>query len=103
MKRICVSTFALFFCCLVPQSFAGDGVTVIFKSGQVVFIEYGYQKVVDQVKSRANGSKANGGFLELSINGGTFLLSLDEIAVVCRDDCRNLVVSHQQDPSRAKN
>lgn len=84
------------------SALAGDGVTVIFKSGQVVVMDYGYQKIVDQVKASGRSQSNTNSFVELTVNGGSFLLSLDEIALVCRDDCRNLVVSHQQDPKRAK-
>lgn len=80
-------------------AWAGDAVTVIFKSGQIVYLrEGGYQKVIDAVRGGSGGK-----FVELTVNGGTFLLSVEDIALVCRDDCRNIVVSHQQDPKRAQN
>jgi hypothetical protein len=88
---------------LLPSvSWAADRATVIFKSGQVVTIEDGYKQIVESMKSSASNSTARSRILELNIGGGSFLLNIDEVVVVCRDDCRSLTIRHQLDPARAK-
>ena len=80
-------------------AFAGDAVTLVFKSGQVVTINNGYQEIVNQMKTKSTQNQ----LIDLDIGGGTFLLNVSEVVIVCRDDCRSLKIVHQLDPARSKN
>lgn len=81
---------------------AGDAATLVFKSGQVVMIEDGYRQVVDEMKA-INGKPDQSRIIELNLGGGSFLLNVSEVVIVCRDDCKSLIVRHQLDPARANN
>lgn len=80
-------------------AFAGDGATIIFNSGQIVKIDDGFRQVVEAIKSQSKDSNTSR-FIELNLGGGTFLLNLNEIAIVCRDNCTGLTIQHQLDPKR---
>jgi len=86
---------------LPATALAGDGVTLIFKSGQVVKMKAGYEKIISQVKSQS-GKISPSSFIELNIEGETLLVNLDGIALVCRDNCSSAEVTHQQDPARGQ-
>ncbi|RMG45105.1 MAG: hypothetical protein D6719_00680 [Candidatus Dadabacteria bacterium] len=86
---------------LAVPAYAGDAATVIFKSGQVVMIEDGFREIVSEMK-KLNNSSASHKILELNIGGGTFLLNVAEVVVVCRDDCKSVKIRHQLDPARGK-
>ena len=85
----------------VSSAHAGDAATVVFRSGQVVMIGDGYRQLVDAMKS-LDGKSGDYKIVELSIGGGSFLLNMAEVVIVCRDDCRSLIVRHQLDPARSK-
>lgn len=71
---------------------AGDAVTLLFREGQVVYLDYGYKAIAEAFKR--NGGKDGGqNVLELSIEGGSFLLDLSQIVVVCRDRCSAMTIS----------
>lgn len=91
--------FAILSLILVSQAWAGDGATVIFKSGQVVQIDDGYRQIVESMKT-LNGASTDHKILELTIGGSSFLLNISEVVIVCRDNCSNVVILHQLDPKR---
>ncbi len=84
---------------ITPKCYAGDAATVIFESGQVVKIDDGFRQIVDAMRS-LNGSSAHHKIVELNIGGGSFLLNVAEVVIVCRDACDPLTVLHQLDPRR---
>lgn len=86
--------------CASPQlSHAGDAATIIFESGQVVKIDDGFRQIVEAMKG-LNQSNAKHKIVELNIGGGSFLLNVAEVVIVCRDACEPLTVLHQLDPRR---
>ncbi|MBX7136951.1 MAG: hypothetical protein K1X83_03130 [Oligoflexia bacterium] len=80
---------------------AADAATVVFESGLVVTIEDGYRQIVEALKA-TSGKDDRASILELNLNGGSFLLNVAEVVVVCRDECKGLKVRHQLDPARAR-
>ena len=92
---------ALFISAIFPfnPAYAADAATVIFKSGQVIKVDDGFRQIVDVMKANGSSDKSNN-LVELNIGGGTFLLNLSEVVVVCRDSCSNLTILHQLDPKR---
>jgi len=81
------------------QAFAGDAATVVFKSGQVVRIDDGFKEIVSSLRS-LDGKEDKHKIVELNIGGGTFLLNVSEVVIVCRDSCSTLTIQHQLDPKR---
>ena len=91
--------FLLLFGLCCQPAFAGDAATVIFQSGQVVKIDDGFRQIVDAMKG-LNSSNKSYKIVELNIGGGSFLLNIAEVVIVCRDACEPLTVLHQLDPRR---
>lgn len=107
LKRIAVGRiirnciFAIF--CVVGLSSnarAGDGATLIFNSGIVVEIDDGYSQLINSLKSLDSKTSIHK-VVELNLGGGTFLVNVSEIVVLCRDKCKNMTIKHQLDPARA--
>lgn len=61
--------------------------TVVFKSGLVVTVDSAYKQLAEAIKRGAKDSVA-----ELSIQGNTFFVRLEEIVVVCKDRCSPMTV-----------
>jgi hypothetical protein len=96
---------ALILCCLSVALFgpssawAGDAATVIFKSGQVVRIDDGYQQILDSM-DRLDGKDIKHQILKMKIGGSSLLMDIAEVVIVCRDECNNVTILHQLDPRR---
>jgi hypothetical protein len=89
-------------CCplLLPISaFAADAATLIFRSGQRVYVDDGFRLIVDAMKS-LNEKSQDHKVVELNIGGGSFLLNVAEVVIVCRDKCVSLQVIDTRDPAR---
>jgi len=93
--------FVFFLSVCIASAYAGDGVTLVFESGQVVKINDGYTKIVRAMR-KLHESVSEHHIVELEIGGSTFVLNVAQVVVVCRDDCRSLEVRHQLDPKRGK-
>lgn len=65
---------------------AADGATIAFRSGQVAFIDNGYERILEAMQSLEKDSKDHK-IVKLTIAGGTFLLNVAEVVLVCRDRC----------------
>ncbi|RIL11148.1 MAG: hypothetical protein DCC75_02935 [Proteobacteria bacterium] len=84
---------------LVAPAWAGDKATIVFESGQVVTIDDGYRQIIDAMK-KLDGQNVEHRIVEFQIGGGSFLLNVAEVVIVCRDNCSSLTVVHQLDPKR---
>ena len=84
------------------NALAGDGATVIFKSGQMILIDNGYGQIVESMKSLNLGKDSQHKIISLDVGGGEFILDLAQVVVVCRDVCKSVTVLHQLDPSRGR-
>jgi len=87
----------------VPASsaFAGDGATLILKSGASVFLDNGYKQLVDGMQSLKKSGAENYP-MEVNIENTTVYVNLGEVAVLCRDKCSSLEIKRppRQDGQR---
>lgn len=60
--------------------------TVVFTNGQVLILDdtYAYARLAEAVKVKK-------GFVELGLKSGSFLINLDQVVTICREDCRKLI------------
>ena len=86
---------------LPATSFAGDGATIIFRSGIRAYVNKGYSKILDAMKTMGN-SDSRHAIVQLDIEGAPFLLNVAEVVILCRDDCTSLEVVDTRDPARSK-
>jgi hypothetical protein len=70
---------------------AEEGVTLVLKSGVVVFLRDGYKQLVLNVKGHSAGGSA-GRWYELNLDGHPFLVDLNEIAILCRERCDSMTI-----------
>ncbi|WKZ57423.1 MAG: hypothetical protein QY326_01785 [Bdellovibrionota bacterium] len=99
MKRLLVS-FAVTIFVSPLAAWAGDGATIIFKSGQVITFPDGFRQVSQAFRS-LDGTKDNEKkVVELNLGGGTYVLQLNDIEMVCRDQCSNATIKHQLAPKK---
>lgn len=101
VRRLLLQFVGILALCVPLSAYAGDAATVVFKSGQIVEIENGYRQVIEAMQQLAKGQK-DYYIVDLNIGGGSFLLNVAEVVIVCRDDCKSLRVRHQLDPARSK-
>lgn len=83
----------------IGQAHAADGATIAFRSGQIAFIDNGYEKVLEAMESLERESKDHK-IVKLTISGGTFLLNVAEVVLVCRDRCTSVEFRDLRDPKR---
>lgn len=76
---------------------AGDGATIVFASGLRAYINNGYGVLVQQMKQLQSQDHQ---IVELNIEGGSFLLDVAQVVIVCRDRCTSLEVVDFRDPAR---
>jgi hypothetical protein len=80
-------------------AYAGDGATIVLKSGAIVFIPNGYSQIVAGMKGlKLKGSENYP--VELNIEGNTFFINLGEVAVLCRDRCESLTIINPKKEER---
>lgn len=72
---------------------AGDGATIILKSGAVIYLLNGYQQIVDGMRTFNKKGDYNY-YLQVNLENAPFFLNLGEVALVCRDQCRSLQIVH---------
>jgi hypothetical protein len=80
------------------SAWAGEGATIIFRSGQTIMLDSGYNEIAAAVKAHTN--KRTSEIVSLNIGGNEILLDVSEVVLLCRDSCRTLRLSHQLDPER---
>jgi hypothetical protein len=82
----------------VDSAFAGDGATIVLKSGAIITINNGYTQIVGGMKefNRRGTENFNA---EINMEGTTFFINLADVALVCRDECKSLEIKF---PEREK-
>lgn len=80
-------------------AFAGDAATLIFTSGQKVYIGNGYKQIVEAM-SATSSKNSERSVVKLDIEGGSFMLNVAEVVIACRDRCQSLEVEDMRDPKR---
>ena len=99
MKKAIILVCAALLVAAPRVAFAGDGATIVFKSGVIVALNNGYKQLVDGMKDlRAKGSQNYP--VEILIEGTSFFVNLGEVAVLCRDTCSSLTVISPKSQSR---
>ena len=100
MKRKLFLSVLLFF--LFPGlAAAGDAATIVFESGQVIYVDNGYAEVAKAMKELESKSKDHK-VIEFKIGGGTFMLNVADVVAVCRDQCSSMRLVDMRDPSRKR-
>ncbi|NLF24418.1 MAG: hypothetical protein GX589_02005 [Deltaproteobacteria bacterium] len=93
MKKIAILTaFVLANLVWSGPALAGDGATIILKSGAVIYINNGYQQVVDGL-SKFNTKGDYNHHLLVNIADAPFYINLGTVALICRDRCRSLEIT----------
>lgn len=95
MKRILLTLAVICFC---SSAYAGDGVTLVFQEGQVVQLNYGFKQIADAFRN-LNNSSTSRKIIEASVEGGTLLIDMSQVAIVCKDDCKGMIF---EDPRATK-
>jgi len=92
MKRVALLALVTIFSGLPSSAHAGDGATIIMKSGVVVTINNGFAQLVAGMKSlRSTGSQNYP--VEVSIENTSFFINLGEVALLCRDTCSSMTIT----------
>lgn len=91
MRCIWMPSVIILFCllCATP-AYAADGATIIFDSGTAVQINNGYKQIIDSLREFNRTGKST--YVEITVEGSSFLINLEEITVICRDACPNLKI-----------
>lgn len=71
---------------------AGDGATIIMKSGVVITINNGFAQLVAGMKS-LKSSGAQNYPVEIEIENTSFFVNLGEVALLCRDTCSSMTIT----------
>lgn len=101
-KRALAILIGLFIFITNPaDAHAGDGATIIMKSGVIITVGNGYSQLVTGMK----GLKATGVQnypVDILIEGTSFFINLGEVALLCRDTCSSMTITlpKQVTPSR---
>jgi hypothetical protein len=98
MKKLAFCVLTCLFCSLadVTPAFAGDGATIIFKSGTLVYVSNGYQQIVSALKE-FNKKGTDNYNMEVNIEDATFFINLGTVAIVCRDRCKSMEILSKKD------
>jgi hypothetical protein len=90
-------TFSISILVLVAMAFplsahAGDGATIIMKSGVVITINNGFAQLVAGMKAlKASGVQNYPVVIE--IENTSFFVNLGEVALLCRDTCSSMTIT----------
>lgn len=90
-------TFTISILAITNSAHAGDGATILFREGQVAYIDNGYAALVEEYK-KLNSNSSSHKIVQLNLESSPFLINISEIVVICRDRCTSLEVA---DPRRS--
>ena len=76
------------------------GATLIFKSGLRVYVNNGYEKIVDAFSAVPKDARHT--VISLDVEGGIFLLDVAEVVLVCKEQCSSIKVVDTRDPARGR-
>lgn len=100
LKKIFIGlVFFIMVHCMSASAYAA-GATLVFKSGIRIYVNNGYEKIVDaflKIKSDARHE-----IVSLDVEGGIFLLDVAEVVVVCKERCTSITLEDTRDPSRGR-
>ncbi len=87
-----IALLSLFLILTPRPAFAGDGATILMKSGVVLTITNGYNQLVSGMRAL----KSTGGYnypVEVEIENTSFYVNLGEVALLCRDTCSSITIT----------
>ena len=92
--------FYLLLPCLTPSyAFAGDGATIVLKNGTTVYLNKGFKQIESGIRSAfRNNSKSL--YIEVKLGTAPFYINLDNVAIVCRDQCSSMKSVEMKTSSR---
>jgi hypothetical protein len=73
-------------------AYAGDGATIIMKSGVIITINNGFAQLVAGMKSLKSSGVQNYP-VEIEIENTSFFVNLGEVALLCRDTCSSMTIT----------
>ena len=82
-------------------AFAGDGATIIMKSGVVITITNGYNQLVTGMRSLKSTGVQNYP-VEILIENTSFYVNLGEVALLCRDTCSSMTITSPRQGKEAR-
>ena len=83
-----------------PAMAFATGATLVFKSGLRIYVNNGYEKIVDTFSTIDKDARHK--IVSLDIEGGIFLLDLSELVVVCKEKCTSISIVDTRDPARGR-
>ena len=93
MKRSISITLIILVSIMTPRlAYAGDGATIIMKSGVVITITNGYSQLVTGMRSLKSTGVHNYP-MEIEIENTSFYVNLGEVALLCRDTCSSMTIT----------
>ena len=95
------AVFALGIMTAPRLALAGDGATIIMKSGVVVTITNGYSQLVTGMRSLKSSGVHNYP-VEIVIEGTSFYVNLGEVALLCRDTCSSMTITSPRQTREAR-
>lgn len=104
MKNYLATALCTLFLLTAPRcALAGDGATIIMKSGVVITITNGYSQLVAGMRSLKTTGVQNYP-VEIVIENTSFYVNLGEVALLCRDTCSSMTIAppRQNRDSRPK-
>lgn len=84
------------------SAYAGDGATIIMKSGVVVTINNGFSQLIAGMKSLKSSGVQNYP-VEITIEETSFFINLGEVALLCRDTCSSMTIIKPKQEKSGKN
>jgi len=93
MKRSIAIPLIILLSTMTPRpALAGDGATIIMKSGVVITITNGYSQLVTGMRSLKSTGVQNYP-VEIMIENTSFYVNLGEVALLCRDTCSSMTIT----------
>jgi hypothetical protein len=93
MKNYLATVLCAFsFMTAARPALAGDGATIIMKSGVVLTITNGYSQLVTGMRSLKSTGVQNYP-VEIMIENTSFYVNLGEVALLCRDTCSSMSIT----------
>ena len=74
----------------ISPVWAADGATLIFKSGQVIYIDGGYQVLSNAMLALNKKDNLHNSTIQLTLEGSSFVVNVADINILCRDRCKNI-------------
>lgn len=84
----------------IPAFASATGATLVMKSGLRIYVNNGYEKIVDGFETIDKDARHK--IVSLDIEGGIFLLDLSELVLVCKEKCTSISIVDTRDPARGR-